>query len=114
MFKRYYRNRLLVFYMLASCLLLVTVGGCSNDTHDHPKLVTGEQLFDYHCSGCHKKTGKGNFLKGVPANRDTALSSGQIKHKITIKDKDGAKMPSFPKMSEAEAAKIASYLKQLK
>ncbi len=99
--------------MLASCLLLATVVGCSNDTHDHPKLVTGKQLFDHHCSGCHKITGKGNFLKGVPSNRDAALSSGQIKHKITIKDKDGAKMPSFPKMNEAEITKITSFLKQL-
>ena len=89
------------------------MSGCSKDTHDHPDLVTGKQLFNYHCSGCHKNTGKGKFLKGVPSNKDTVLSSKQIIHKIKTNNGDKVKMPSFPQMSEAEAVAIVSYLKQM-
>ncbi|MEH6651450.1 MAG: cytochrome c [Motiliproteus sp.] len=100
------------FYRLSSFLFIVFLAGCSgDDSHDHPDLVTGQQLFDHHCAGCHKNTGRGNFLKGVPANQDTALSSGDIEHKIRTEGAEG--MPSFPTMGEAEAAKIASYLKQM-
>ncbi len=102
-----------IYYLLTSCLLLLTVSGCSDDVHDHPDLVTGKQLFNYHCSGCHNETGHGNFLKGVPSNRDTPLSPQQVSHKITTVGNEGSGMPSFPKMGQAEAAKIASYLKQI-
>ncbi|MCP4995706.1 MAG: cytochrome c [Gammaproteobacteria bacterium] len=102
-----------IYYLLTSCLLLLTVSGCSNDVHDHPDLVTGKQLFNYHCSGCHNETGQGNFLKGVPANKGTAMSPEQIKHKIIADENGGTKMPSFPKMGRAEATIIASYLKQI-
>jgi len=113
MFKLNNRRKALVLYTLAFCLLLVTISSCSRDTHDHPDLITGEQLFNYHCAGCHKNTGKGKFLKGIPANRNTVLSSAQIIHKINANDGEDLKMPSFPKMSQAEAVAIVSYLKQM-
>lgn len=115
MFKLNNRNKSLVFYTLVFCILLVTISACSRDTHEHPGLVTGEQLFNYHCSGCHKNTGKGKFLKGIPPNRNTVLSSAQIIHKINANNGEKVKMPSFPKMSEAEAEAVAivSYLKQM-
>ena len=109
-----FRKNTRIFYGLLSCLFFVSIYGCnSNDKHDHPDLVTGEQLFEYHCSGCHKNTGHGNFLKGIPANKNTDLSSAQIVHKINLDAEEGSKMPTFPAMSETETAKIASYLKQM-
>jgi len=113
MFKLNNRRKTLVLYTLAFCLLLVTISSCSRDTHDHPDLITGEQLFNYHCAGCHQNSGKGKFLKGIPANRNTVLSSAQIIHKINANDGEDLKMPSFPKMSQAEAVAIVSYLKQM-
>jgi len=107
------RNKSVVFYTLVVCLLLVTISSCSKDIHEHPDLVTGKQLFNYHCAGCHKDTGKGQFLKGIPSNRNTVLSSAQIIHKISTNDGEEVKMPSFPKMSQAEAIAIVSYLKQM-
>ncbi|MEJ2402704.1 MAG: cytochrome c [Candidatus Thiodiazotropha sp.] len=93
----------------------MTLQGCSDDdSHNHPKLETGEQLFNYHCSACHKKTGVGNFLKGIPASKSTYLTSLQIAHKLTTGGVEGSKMPKFPNMSEEEAEKIAEYVKSMK
>jgi len=94
-------------------LFVITLNSCSKDVHDHPELVTGEQLFNYHCSGCHKETGKGNFLKGIPENRDTHLSTFQIAHQVKKGGESGSKMPTFTKMSDEESIKIAAYVKSL-
>lgn len=98
---------------LYSALLFFTLSACDQDIHNHPELTTGQQLFEYHCSSCHKATGTGHFLKGVPANKDTELQSWQIKHKIQDAAEDKSKMPSFPNMPPDEAALIADYVKRL-
>jgi len=98
------------FLFIATTLLLV---GCDKDIHNHPHLVTGKQLFEYHCATCHRETGKGNFLKGVPANKGTRLNVSQVAHKVRKGGNDKIKMPMYPKMSTEEAALIASYVKQL-
>lgn len=100
-------------YFLPCFFCVVGLIGCSNDIHDHPDLVSGKQLFEYHCSACHKDTGKGNFLKGIPANRGTELTASQIVHRITRKDNSGSKMPAFPNMSVEEAKQISTYLKTI-
>ena len=96
-------------------LTMLLITACSRDSHNHPDLVTGKQLFNYHCSTCHKATGIGRFLKGVPANKLTRLSPGQITHKIVAGTGTGtqAKMPTFPNMPTTEAVKIANYVKTL-
>jgi len=99
------------------CLVLIlvatTLSGCDADSHHHPDAVTGKQLFDYHCARCHTETGKGNFLKGVPPNKQTSLTVWQIAHKIRIDANDKRKMPLYPNMSAEEAELIADYVKQL-
>ncbi len=101
-----------LFFTFACTIFL---SGCEQDVHDHPELTTGKQLFEYHCSSCHKSTGTGHFLKGVPANKDTDLAIWQIKHKIKDKASQDSKtrMPSFPNMSSEEALLIAQYVKNL-
>lgn len=96
-----------------SIILAVVLSGCGADQHDHPDLVTGQALFEYHCAPCHKADGSGVFLKGAPANRDTDLSVWQIIHKVQQGTDEKSAMPSFEKMPQQEAAKIAVYLKQL-
>lgn len=89
------------------------LSGCEKDVHDHPELTTGKELFEYHCSSCHQSSGQGKFLKGIPANRATTLSSEQISHKITQDKESDSKMPTFPKMDKQESDKIAAYVKSL-
>jgi mono/diheme cytochrome c family protein len=92
--------------------MLTALVGCSNDVHNHPNLTTGKQLFEYHCASCHGVSGKGIFLKGVPANNDTELTTALIMHKITQDTQGG--MPEFTNMPTKEAEKIAYYLKSIK
>ncbi len=99
-------------FILSAYLCVAVFSGCSKDVHDHPDITTGKDLFKYHCSACHKDTGKGNFLKGVPANKNTALSAGQVRHKIIGNDSD-SKMSSFEKMSVEESEKLSAYVKRL-
>ncbi|MGF1694285.1 cytochrome c [Vibrio kyushuensis] len=98
---------------MTSISFIVLITGCDRDLHDHPELTTGQQLFEHHCSSCHQKTGQGRFLKGIPANRATALTEDQISHKITSLSVSGAKMPSFPNMPKEESDKISAYVKSL-
>ncbi len=99
-------------FIQAYIFCIVFLVGCNYDVHNHPELVTGQQLFEYHCARCHKETGTGNFLKGIRPNKGTRLTIYQIAQKIYVEE-ETSKMPSFPNMSAKEAAKIASYLKEL-
>lgn len=98
------------YVLIISWLLMLT--GCGRDVHDHPDLKTGQELFEYHCAECHQRSGQGNILLGVPANKGTELSVYQVSHKIR-KGAEKSKMPAFPNMSKEEAGKIAVYLKGL-
>ncbi len=98
---------------LLTFLAPMLISGCDKDAHDHPELVTGQQLFEHHCISCHTKTGTGNFLQGVPANKNTDMDINQISHKVIAGGENGAKMPSFPSMPDEEAILIADYIKNL-
>jgi len=89
--------------------------GCSTDLdeHDHPGLSSGKALFEFHCSECHRSSGDGNFLAGVPANKGTELSSAQVISFMRGAHRENSAMPKWTSMPDAEAAKIASYLKSL-
>lgn len=81
--------------------------------HSHPGLVTGEQLYGAHCAGCHRDTGDGSFLKGVPPVRYTAMSYRQMVAYIQgHRRSDGSRMPEFVDMPRAEAEKIAIYVRR--
>jgi mono/diheme cytochrome c family protein len=94
-------------------VMLLSLMACSIDQHDHPRLTTGKQLYDFHCAPCHKEDGRGVFLKGVPPNWNTKLSVWEIIHKTESGNGIKSKMPKFEAMPDGEAAKIAIYLKQL-
>jgi len=93
--------------------LLLT--GCSTDRdeHDHSGLSSGKALFEFHCSECHRSSGDGNFLAGIPANRGTELSSAQVISFMRGAHRENSAMPKWTSMPDAEAAMIASYLKSL-
>lgn len=98
-------------YRLPILVLALLLGACT-DKHDHPANLTGEQLYNLHCSGCHKETGKGKFLKGVPPSRFTGLSTKELMDKIRRGGNSKTKMKIFDNMSREEAELIAIYVKQ--
>jgi len=99
----------------AVCLVLVLFA-CSkySDDHDHSQLVTGEELFNYHCSACHGKDGTGMLADQTPASILTLRDRDGIVEYITRPVNPNRKMPVFVNMPPAEAAVIASHLLALK
>lgn len=86
---------------------------CSDhDGHAHERNLSGQELYDLHCAGCHQKTGNGKFLKGVPPSKYTQLSTRQLMSKMTQGSMTESKMIVFAKMSDSEAETIANYVKQ--
>ena len=104
-----------VFKVLFLLTPLILLQACSDDVdqHDHPELTTGKQLFEFHCAICHHNAGNGNFLAGIPANKDTKLGTSQIVEFIAGRHRENSDMPVWRDMPKAEALKIASYLKTL-
>lgn len=95
--------------------IILFLGACDKDHHQHPQLSTPKQLFDYHCAGCHRQDGLGTFLKGVPANIATDKNHPEIVWHITRgSDAPSARMPVFRDMPTEEANKIAHHLLSLK
>ena len=89
--------------------LFLIVTACNDDAHNHPSIKSGQALYEYHCAGCHRQSGKGNFLKGIPANIGTGLVEWQLVHKMK-QGESNTKMPVFKTMSKGEATKIAEYI----
>jgi mono/diheme cytochrome c family protein len=89
---------------------LFGVLGCS-DSHDHKANISGKALYEIHCASCHKVTGKGKFLKGIPPNRNTHLSVNELVEKIINSGSSESKMKVFNSMPKKEAKVIALYLK---
>ena len=110
---RVLNNKLLKTFLFVTPLIFLQ--GCSEgvDQHDHPELTTGKELFELHCASCHHNAGNGNFLAGIPANKDTKLSSAQIVDFIRGKHRENSNMPVWKSMPTAEAVKISNYLKSL-
>jgi mono/diheme cytochrome c family protein len=111
-----YKSRMLTkpLYFAPMLFIPLLLIGCNQDEHGHAELKTGKELFEHHCAPCHQQDGKGMFLKGFPAIKNTQLDAWQISHKIRGEEAEGRKMPSFAQMSEAEALLISNYIKNLK
>jgi mono/diheme cytochrome c family protein len=103
-----------IVWLSALIAALLTACTRQTDNHDHPHLVTGKELFDYHCSGCHGKDGTGMLADQTPANILTYRGRDGIIEYMTRPVNPQRKMPVFATMPPAEAARIASYLLQLK
>ena len=75
-----------------------------------PKNANGKQLFEHYCSECHNKSGKGDFLSGIPANKNTQMTERQIIRLIRYGKADKPNMPTFSQISQQDATLIAGYL----
>ncbi|WP_299179258.1 cytochrome c [uncultured Neptuniibacter sp.] len=95
-------------YRYGLVLFCIGLVGCGDDKL--PENANGKELYTYHCSGCHKSSGRGDFIKGVPANSATKLSEYQIAKMIRHGDVKKPGMPVFDNISREEAALIAGYV----
>mgnify|MGYP000358963008 CR=1 FL=1 len=103
----------MMFRILMSLILLLSLSSCSRDQHGHPSNITNKQLFEIHCAECHTPSGTGSILLGVPANKDTKLLNYQIRQRIIEGAGGNSKMPVFHDMPEEEANRIITYLRGL-
>jgi mono/diheme cytochrome c family protein len=95
-------------------LALLLVGACVRDGDEHAAGESGAAMFRRYCSDCHGTDGAGSFLRGVPSNRSTALSVSEIADRILEDAPAHREMPSFPKLTRAEALAIATHVDQLR
>lgn len=96
---------------LSLCLLAILLAGCGSD--ESAPVSLGERLFNDTCAECHKVSGKGNFIAGIPANVTTGLDREGIIKLITQGLPAYPDMPSFPHLSREEAGAVADHLSSL-
>lgn len=98
-------------FLLVSLLLVAAVlAACDSQTS--PPMQSGKDYYQHYCAGCHKESGQGKFLKGVPSLAYNQLNVSQLSALIRGHRTKGveSRMPSFPELTPAEANAIAAYL----
>jgi len=94
-----------------ACLLVCSACERSG-VHDHPQLKTGEQFYNHHCAACHRRSGEGASLHGIPAVTYTPMKIAEIVDHIHGHGRAAAtQMPVFSEMSNHEAERIAVYVR---
>lgn len=98
---------------LTAIACILVLAGCDRDgAHDHPHLLTGEQMYNHHCAECHQRSGEGDFLDGIPAVKYTPMKIREIVEHIRGHGReDDTRMPRFSDMSVHEAERIAVYVR---
>ena len=101
--------------MLLLILSVLLLNGCLSEKSGNElgEDATPAELFSTYCADCHKKSGKGNFLEGIPPNRSTKLSDKSIIGLITKGNHAYPKMVVYPRMSKENAQKIVDHLRFL-
>lgn len=69
----------------------------------------GEQLFDSYCADCHPRTGRGDYLKRIPATLLAHRSQGELVEWIRGVDQH-RDMPNFTDLSAVQLEALAAYL----
>lgn len=101
-----------ILFCLCACLIM-SAYGCSGESHDHPDLITGEQLYNHHCAECHRENGTGILFDSLPANILTQKNPQEIVTYITTDAKTQRDMPVFKAMLVDEAELITKHLMKL-
>ena len=92
--------------------IAITLLGCSEEqkqTTDSASVKAGEQLFQENCSECHPRSGRGDYLKRIPATLLTRKSQHELMEWIKGAGQH-REMPSFEQLSDEERASLADYL----
>ncbi|MBV1787993.1 cytochrome c [Marinobacterium sp. D7] len=96
--------------LVALPLITLAVSACDGQQEPGSNSTNGMELFNYYCAGCHKESGNGSFLEGIPANRTTKMTEAQVTQLILHGKTQMPDMPSFSQLSEQQARNIAQYL----
>ncbi|MFK5984377.1 MAG: cytochrome c [Pseudomonadota bacterium] len=105
-------HKLSIFTLI---IILFSLFSCSKknyDNHDHNELKTGKEFYSFHCAQCHRESGRGQVMKGIPPIIYSKLTHSQIRKLIIIGHKN-SKMAVFKTMPKEEARKIARYINKL-
>ena len=97
---------------LFTVALLLSFGliGCDFDPPEKSASVAaGEALFMENCSGCHPRTGRGDYLQKIPVTLLNMKSSHELKEWIRGSDQH-REMPNFDNLNEEELGNLADYL----
>jgi mono/diheme cytochrome c family protein len=94
--------------------LISLISGCSDKSGKNiASNAKPSEIFNTYCAQCHKETGNGNFLKGIPPNHSTNLSNKQVVDLIINGNAAYPKMVRYPEMSPENGLKIALHLRVL-
>jgi len=93
---------------VAASMVLAGCGDKETSVED-PSVAVGEKLFQENCSECHPRTGRGDYLKRIPATLLTRRSQNELMEWIKGSDQH-REMPSFEHFSVEERAALADYL----
>ncbi len=100
-----------VLKVILASLFTLTLTGCDRKVMEEPDpaLKKGAELFAENCSKCHPRTGRGDYLKRIPATLLTKKSAEELR--IWIRGAyQHREMPSFEDLSEAELNALVAYL----
>lgn len=93
---------------------LTMLAACSPDTPRtklDPELVAqGEVLFSANCSECHPRSGRGDYLKRIPATLLARRSEQELMTWIAGTD-EHREMPFFDHLPEDELLALATFLR---
>lgn len=90
--------------------LAVALMGCDVEKKEvSPSVAAGEALFMENCSGCHPRSGRGDYLKRIPVTLLTRKSQHELMEWIKGSGQH-REMPSFESLSDEQRAALADYL----
>jgi len=95
--------------IFAIAMVIALVGCGKKQETTSASVVAGEALFQENCSTCHPKTGRGDYLKRIPATLLTRKSQHELMEWIKGAGQH-REMPSFDNLTEEERAALADYL----
>ena len=74
-------------------------------------VAAGETLFMENCSSCHRRTGRGNYLKRLPKSRLNRRSEHELRTWIRGSD-EHREMPNCDNLTETQLDDLTAYLKR--
>lgn len=95
--------------------LTLAIFGCGDSQEtttnslDAEALSRGEELFKELCSECHPRSGRGDYLKRIPATLLTRRSQQELVEWIRGSDQH-REMPNFIGLSTEQQEDLATYL----
>ncbi|MFA5494187.1 MAG: cytochrome c [Porticoccaceae bacterium] len=103
------------FFVIAALAAAALTGCDSQRTDDDDRqekqraIATGEVLFQENCAACHPRSGRGDYLKRIPATLLVRRSETELMTWIRGSDKH-REMPAFVDFNEDEMNSLAAFL----